>query len=138
MLLFAIIPENPNYWEWIFPAMLCSTLGLDITYNVTNIFITTNLPKARQGLAGGLINSMLFLGISFFLGWADLAHAQTEDRGPRGSYKVAFWVGTGVGIAGLLIMALGVRNVGKASSQLTPDELAELEQELTRRSSIVE
>lgn len=136
MLLFAIIPEDPNYWAYVFPAMLCATLGLDITYNVTNIFITTNLPKARQGLAGGLINSMLFLGISFFLGWADLAHAQTENRGVRDSYKVAFWFGTACAACGALIMGLGVTDIGKASSQLTADELAELEQELTRRSSI--
>jgi hypothetical protein len=75
VLLFAIIPENPNYWAYVFPSMLCATLGVDVTYNVTNIFITTSMPKARQGLAGALINSLLFLGISFFLG--KYTHAYT-------------------------------------------------------------
>ncbi|KAF2272513.1 MFS general substrate transporter [Westerdykella ornata] len=132
-LLFAIIPQNPNYWAYIFPAMLCATLGIDITYNVTNIFITTSMPRARQGLAGALINSLLFLGISFFLGFADLAVSQTEDQGMRKSYKVAFWMGTACAAFGLIVMA--TVPLGKAASGLTADEKAELERELTRRES---
>ena len=134
VLLFAIIPTNPNYWAYIFPAMVCATAGIDVTYNVTNIFITTSMPKARQGLAGALINSMLFLGISFFLGMADLAVTQTAGKGQRQSYKVAFWLATGVAGVGLIVMFLGV-NIGKAESGLTVEERDELERELTRRTS---
>jgi hypothetical protein len=114
--------------------MICATLGVDITYNVTNIFITTSMPKARQGLAGALINSLLFLGISFFLGFADLAVSQTEDQGQRQSYKVAFWLGTACAGLGLVVMFLGVK-IGKAEAGLTADELAELEGELERRAT---
>jgi MFS family permease len=131
-LLFAILPESFNYWAYIFPAMICATLGIDITYNVSNIFITTSMPKARQGLAGAFMNSLLFLGIAFFLSFADLAVSETEDKGQRQSYKVAFWMATALAGAGLIVMFLGVQ-IGKASSDLTVDERAELEQELTRR-----
>lgn len=41
MLLFAIIPANPNYWAYVFPAMICATLGVDVAFNVSNVFITT-------------------------------------------------------------------------------------------------
>lgn len=133
-LLFAIIPVHPSYWAYVFPAMICATAGIDITYNVTNIFITTSMPKARQGLAGALINSILFLGISFFLGLADLAVTQTADSGERESYKVAFWFAVASAGVGLIVMFLGVK-IGKAESGLTVDEIAELEKELTRRSS---
>jgi MFS family permease len=131
-LLFAILPGSFNYWAYIFPAMICATLGIDITYNVSNIFITTSMPKARQGLAGAFMNSLLFLGIAFFLSFADLAVSETEERGQRQSYKVAFWLATALAGAGLIVMFLGVQ-IGKASSDLTVDERAELEQELTRR-----
>jgi hypothetical protein len=114
--------------------MLCATAGIDITYNITNIFITTSLPKALQGVAGALINSILFLGISFFLGLADLAVTQTADRGKRGSYKVAFWFATGCAAFGVIVMTLGVK-IGKAESGLTADEKAELERELTRTTT---
>ena len=136
LLLFAIIPEHPSYWAYVFPAMICATAGIDVTYNVTNIFITTSLPKRRQGLAGALINSILFLGISFFLGLADLGVTITEDRGKskRESYKVAFWFGVAAAAVGCLIMLFGVR-IGKAESGLTVEEMEELERELTRRDS---
>ncbi|KAF2740123.1 MFS general substrate transporter [Polyplosphaeria fusca] len=134
VLLFAILPNSPNYWEYIFPAMICATAGIDITYNVTNIFITSSMPKARQAVAGALINSILFLGISFFLGLADLAVTQTANRGQRQSYKVAFWFATGVAAAGLIVMFSGVR-IGKAESGLTEDERLEMERELNQRNS---
>ncbi|KAF2867581.1 major facilitator superfamily domain-containing protein [Massariosphaeria phaeospora] len=134
VLLFAILPTNPNYWAYIFPAMICATLGIDVTYNVSNIFITTSMPKARQGLAGAFINSILFLGISFFLGIADLAVTETAGRGQRQSYKVAFWLATACAICGLVVMSVGVK-IGKARSDLTVEERAELERELTRRVS---
>jgi len=133
-LLFAILPVDFNYWAYIFPAMICATLGIDITYNVANIFITTSLPKARQGLAGSFMNSLLFLGIAVFLSFADLAVSETEERGRRGSYKVAFWLATALAGAGLVIMFLGVK-IGKAKSDLTLDEREELENELVRRNT---
>ncbi|KAH8722671.1 major facilitator superfamily domain-containing protein [Phaeosphaeriaceae sp. PMI808] len=134
-LLFAILPQSFNYWAFIFPAMVCATLGIDITYNVSNIFITTSMPKARQGLAGAFMNSLLFLGIAFFLSFGDLAVSKTKDRGQRESYQIAFWLATALAGAGLIIMFLGVQ-IGKASSDLTIDERRELERELTKRHSI--
>ncbi|CAN9175453.1 unnamed protein product [Alternaria sp. RS040] len=133
-LLFAILPIHFNYWAYIFPAMICATLGIDITYNVSNIFITTSLPKARQGLAGSFMNSLLFLGIAVFLSFADLAVSETEERGQRGSYKVAFWLATALAGAGVIIMFLGVK-IGKAKSDLTIEEREELENELVRRNT---
>lgn len=133
-LLFAILPQSFNYWAYIFPAMICATLGIDITYNVSNIFITTSMPKARQGLAGAFMNSLLFLGIAFFLSFADLAVSETEHKGQRESYKVAFWLATALSAVGLIIMFLFVK-IGKASSDLTIDERMELEKELSRRQT---
>ncbi|KAJ4343518.1 hypothetical protein N0V87_000285 [Didymella glomerata] len=131
-LLFAILPVHFNYWAYVFPAMICATLGIDITYNVSNIFITTSMPKNRQGLAGAFMNSLLFLGIAVFLSFADLAVSETEDRGLRQSYKIAFWLATALSSAGLILMFLGVK-IGKASSDLTVEERLELENELVRR-----
>jgi len=53
-LLFAIMPANPPYWAFVFPAMITGTIGIDISFNITNIFITTGLPKRQQGLAGAM------------------------------------------------------------------------------------
>lgn len=95
-LPFAIAPVAANYCAYVFPAMICSTLAIDITFNVTNIFITTNMPLRRQGLAGALINSVLQLGIAFFLGFADVTVTAVEqNQGLRMAYKAVFWYEVG-------------------------------------------
>ena len=136
VLLFAVIPEHPSYWAYIFPAMICATLGVDVAFNVSNVFITTQTPKKRQGLAGALINSALFLGISFFLGVADIAAAQTGHLGAKQSYKVAFWFGTGCAGIALVLLVLFVR-IDRAKSDLTYDEKVELETDVTGRSLVL-
>ncbi|KAL4770697.1 major facilitator superfamily domain-containing protein [Aspergillus nidulans var. acristatus] len=128
MLLFAIIPDNPNYWAYVFPAMVAATVGVDIGYSVSNIFITTNLPQNRQGVAGAIINTIVFAGISFFLGLADLVVAQTQDLGAAGSYKAAFWFG--VACSGVAILMLVFIRVGKAQSDLTVEERIQLAESL--------
>lgn len=34
-LLFAIAPVGANYWEYVFPLMICATLGIDITFTAS-------------------------------------------------------------------------------------------------------
>lgn len=127
VLLFALMPDDPNYWAWVFPAMVCATVGVDILFSVSNVFITTSLPRHRQGLAGALINTTLFVGIGFFLGVADLAVSSSEHLGMKGSYKVAFWFGVGcAGFAAVMLMSV---RIGRAKSDLTFEERAQLEAE---------
>jgi len=122
VLLFALIPEEGgNYWAFVFPAMLGCTIGVDITYLVSNIFITTNVPRHRQGLAGALINTLLFLGISVFLGFADLAVSEDQKRNPNGQgHRVAFWFATACAVIALGLFA--TIDLGKAESDLTVEE----------------
>ena len=121
VVLFAVIPtEHPNYWAYVFPSMLGATLGVDVTYGVSNIFITTSLPKNRQGLAGAVINSEIFLGISFFLGMADMI----ERYEPSDAYRSPFYFGIGCAAASLVIIGFFV-HIGRAKSDLTADERAE-------------
>lgn len=130
VVLFATIPpDHPKYWAYIFPAMLGATLGVDVAYGVSNIFITTSLPKRRQGLAGAIINSVLFLGMSFFLGVADMVESSQNTKAkPKEMYKAVFWFATGSAVISLIITAVFVR-MGKAKSDLTVDERAERPQE---------
>jgi MFS family permease len=125
-VLFASMPLYPNYWAFIFPAMICATMGVDVTYGVSNIFITTSLPKRLQSLAGAVINSVLFLGISFFLGIADMVESRVKTKtDQKGAYTAVFWFAAGCACISLVIIAAFVR-IGKAKSELTADEKAEL------------
>jgi hypothetical protein len=132
MLMFAVMPTGPSlsikYWGFVFPAMLASTIGVDITWTVTNVYITTALPARYQGNAGALIHSLLYIGIGTWLGAANMAVSYATDDHAldlRGGYRVAFWMG--VGISGLVMVAFCFVRVGKAKSELTADERAALE-----------
>lgn len=140
-LLFALIPKQTDnkpstdfiYWAYVFSAMLSGTIGVDIAFNVTNVYITTAMPRRLQATAGALINSTLYLGIAFWLGIADLAIAASvqmqgeENLGPREQYQIAFW--TGVGLAVLSFFLIVTVNFGRAEAQMTADEKAALEED---------
>ena len=135
VLLLAIIPEREDgkspsitflYWAYIFPAMVCGTIGVDITFNIVNIFVTTAMPLHLQSAASGIINSILYLGMAFWLGIAQMAVSTTiqyqGDVSQSQQYRIGFW--TGVAMAGTsLLLVLTVR-IGTASAALTADEKA--------------
>jgi len=135
-LLFANLPDNPNYWAWLFPAMLLGTIGIDLSITLASVFVTTQLPKVKQGLAGGLLNSVLQLGVALLLGFSDILQANTVDRvGLKNSYKNTFWLGVGSAVAGLVVVTIW-GGVPRAKSDLTADEKLELEREATRLSTM--
>lgn len=126
-LLFAIAPQGSLYWAYVFPSMIAATIGIDITFNVANIFITTSLPRKQQGLAGAIIMLLLQLGIAVMLGFADIVNTYTVARlGLRKSYQAVFWFEVACAAVALTILVLFVK-IKKAESELTADERAELE-----------
>ncbi|KAK5132939.1 hypothetical protein LTR08_008387 [Meristemomyces frigidus] len=122
-LLFALVPLHANspYWAWVFPAMICATIAIDLIFNVANIFLSTALPARQQGLAGALSNVLLQLSIALLLGFADIVVSRTAHQGERQSYKNAFWLELACGGAALVIFMAFVR-IDKAKSDLTADE----------------
>ena len=124
-LLISFLTRTTSYWSLAFPAMICATMGIDITYSVTNIWITTAVVERRQGLAAALIHSLLFLSNSFFLGFGDVLHSRlrAQGRDARQAYQIVLWYVAGVAGVALVLFALFVR-VGKAGSDLTADEKA--------------
>lgn len=126
MLLFALMPESPNYWAWVLPAMIAEAACVDILWTVSNVYLTTCLPRHCQGLAGALINVALFLGSAFFLGVANVVVANFDDAGVdlRGQYKGVFWIGVGIATVAMSICCF-IR-LGKAGCALTVDEKKEM------------
>ncbi|RDA92087.1 hypothetical protein CP533_3589 [Ophiocordyceps camponoti-saundersi (nom. inval.)] len=137
VLLFALIPGPDEgkstsfiYWAYVFSAMLGGTIGIDITFNVTNVFITTAMPRRLQAAAGGLINSLLYLGVAFWLGVTQTAISAADERRPidaQAQYRIAFW--TGVGLAALAVCLTVTVRIGQATAALTADERAEMERD---------
>lgn len=91
------------------------------------------MPSERQGLAGGLVNSIVHLGITFCLGFADIIQAETIERvGLLKSYKAIFWFGVAAASVALFLMAFFVK-VERAKSDLTADEKRDLEKTVPKK-----
>jgi hypothetical protein len=128
------MPENPSYWAWILPAMLAQATCADVMWIVSNVFLTTSLPKHRQGLAGALTNVTVYLGSAFFLSLADVAAGIYEGLGWEGKrhYQGIFFFG--VGLAGLSLVLCLFIPLGKATSAPEPDALEPVLEDTTRKS----
>jgi len=133
-LLLALVPVGGNYWAFILPSMILGTVGIDLSITLVMVFVTTQLPLARQGLAGGFVNSVLQLGMAIAIGLTDIIRSRTENYGGTvQSYKNVFWFGVAASGLSLIILAIWGR-VPRAKSDYTADELAELRREATRES----
>ncbi|KAJ4246561.1 hypothetical protein NW762_013502 [Fusarium torreyae] len=143
-ILFALIPDGGKsntflYWAFVFPAMVLSTIGVDIAFNVTNVFITTSLPGHLQAVAGAMITSLLYLGMAFWLGVGEMAVSARKDiKGaenvdPRSQYQIGFWTGAGLAVASLVIFI--TVKIESAKSDLTADEKAQRERERATEQS---
>jgi len=108
-LLFAFVPVNPTYWIWIFPAMICATIAIDLIVTVVSVFLSTQLPEHQQGLAGGLAHVLMQFSVAFLLGLAKMIQTYTSDQGEAQSYKNCFWLQFGCGVATLITFAGFVR-----------------------------
>lgn len=115
-LLFAIAPQDATYWKYVFPSMVCATFGIDVTFNVCNIHITTNTSKNQQGFAGAIIAFLLHCGGTTCLALADIVKRESQHiLGYRKSCQAVFWLEVGFAITATLILIAFVR-VGEAKN----------------------
>jgi MFS transporter len=121
-LLFAVAPIDANYWAYIFPSMVCATIGIDITFNVCNIYITTSTPYNQQGFAGAIVAFLLHFGGTTCLAMADIVKRNTQPSlGERKSCQAAFWLEVGCAAMATIILVVFVR-IGEAKSDFTVEE----------------
>ncbi|KAI1340628.1 major facilitator superfamily domain-containing protein [Xylariaceae sp. FL0016] len=141
VLLWAVMPSESSsitflYWAYVFPSMVGATVGVDIAFNVSNIFITTSMPSRLQATAGAVINTLLYLGMGFWLGIGELVVStakdmhDNEDLSLAEQYRIGFW--TGVAVAGLAVCLLVTVDVGQAVADMTADEKARADSNAAR------
>ncbi|KAI4716039.1 MFS general substrate transporter [Aureobasidium sp. EXF-10727] len=81
-LLLALGDTSMGYWPFVFPAMICCTVGIDITYNFTNIVLCSLAPLKQQALAGAVNSTTVNLGIAFSLAITQIVQSLTEGQDP--------------------------------------------------------
>jgi hypothetical protein len=118
-LLFAFDTPSTPYWYFIFPAMVCAALGLDLTFTISTVFLTSSQPSEFQGIAGAVCSVLVNLAIAFSLSIAHIVYSQTEVKGADGatSYRSVFWFATASSCVGFLICVFLVR-IPRAAGQV--------------------
>lgn len=78
-LLLAVSPLPLNYWSAVLPSMLCATLGIDLTFTVSIIFLSSIQPLRYQGLSGAVCSILVNLGMSFALPLSEIITRKAES-----------------------------------------------------------
>lgn len=105
------------------PSLLTEVICVNLVWIVGNVFLTTSLPKNRQGLAGALINVSIYLGSASCFAFADVASGVYESLGwdERKKYHGMFFFG--VGLASIAFLCSLFISMGRATSSPEADEV---------------
>lgn len=110
-ILIATMPEQQTYWAQVFPALLITAFGPDFLFTAAQIIASNTVKRHQQGIAGSLIGTLLFYGLSTGLGFAGTVEAYTNNHGhnPVRGYRNALYLGIGLSGCAALLAVLFVR-----------------------------
>ncbi|EME40693.1 hypothetical protein DOTSEDRAFT_177826 [Dothistroma septosporum NZE10] len=106
-LLLALCPLPLNYWAYVMPSMLCATLGIDLTFTISCVFLSATQPLRYQGLAGAMSSILVNLAMSFSLSISEIVSEKAERE--MWGFRTAFIYGAASAGIGLIVCVLFVR-----------------------------
>lgn len=104
-LLFILAPEDAPYWLYVFPAMVCVTVSMDLVFNQVNAFLSAELPIHQQGIAASLSHALVHLSAPLLLAVAGQFATQVPGH-EQEDYTHAFWLQCACGVTSMAIFAL--------------------------------
>lgn len=79
-LLLGVVPVPLNYWSTVLPSMLCATIGIDLTFTISIIFLSSVQPLRYQGLSGAVCSILVNLAMSFSLPISEIVITLAQKR----------------------------------------------------------
>lgn len=131
-LVFAVGPIPLSYWSEVLPSMICGTLGIDLTFTIAAIFLSSSQPLKFQGVAGAVSSILVNLAMSFSLPISlivkEAAAANVRIAGDESDaastvwgFRAAFIYGAVSAGCGLLVCIFFVRISRSVVSEKKPD-----------------
>ena len=125
-LFLALAPLPLDYWKFVLPSCVAATLGIDLTFMVSIVWLTSVQPVRYQGLCGAVSSILANLAMSFALsiseivmkkaqstayipGITDFQFANRFDKARDWGFRATFLYAAGSGAAGLIICVLFFR-----------------------------
>jgi MFS family permease len=122
-ILTATMKPTSPYWEFVFPAITLSAIGVDVLFTASQLVITSAFPDRTQALAGGVFNTVAQVGKSVGLAIsAVIANSISESVEHSGKphtlvlldgYRGAWWFCLGSCASVVVVSIFGLRNIGK-------------------------
>ncbi len=119
LVYFTQVSVGGSYWADLFPGFLLIGLGMPFCFVPITIAAVAGTSQEDAGLASGLINTSQQIGGALGIALlSTIATSVADNRLASGvaspqafvdGYRAAFWVGAGVGLAGVLVSVLAVR-----------------------------
>ena len=79
-LLLSLAPLPFDYWKYVVPSMLCATIGIDLTFTISVIFLSAIQPSHYQGLAGAISSILINLAMPFALSISRIILEETTEK----------------------------------------------------------
>ncbi|KAE8307289.1 hypothetical protein BDV41DRAFT_582512 [Aspergillus transmontanensis] len=113
------IPQTPNttYWALSMPGIALITFGPDLTFAAASIFITSNMPRLFQGLAGSLLVTIQNLSAAIVTAIGDTIGKEVTKAGAdgysldSGAFPVIWWFSLAISLAAAALCAGFVRTL---------------------------
>lgn len=135
-LLLSLMHAESSYWAFMFPALVLNVVGADFQFNVANVspllyslgpqsrspertcdltflssqmYVMQSLPTAQQGLASGVMNTLVRLSSTVAMGIATAVFSSIEES-PQGieqpmlKYTRTFQVSVAMAAASVLVV----------------------------------
>jgi predicted MFS family arabinose efflux permease len=131
MLLFTQVSVDGTYVRNLLPGFLIIALGMALCFVPISIAALAGVQKAEAGIASGLINTSQQIGGAVGIALlSTIAISRTENEVAAGTavpqamtsgFQLAFWVGAGIAIAGVVAALVLIRQeeiVGAAAPAL--------------------
>lgn len=97
--LLGFFGEEGSHWARIVPIMICASLGLDLTYDVSSVHIAEWFESHNHGFVGAWISSLFNISVALFLGVTGEVMKATTAK----DYRPAFWLQFGCSLLGLFL-----------------------------------
>lgn len=127
-VILAVSSLPLSYWANAFPSILCATIGINLTFTISIVYLTAVQPPGLQGLCGAMCSIFLGLAFAFSLPIGQIIMTKVSGKNwmidaPRGTaaydeddrrsmvlgYRASFiYAAVSAGL-GLVLCAVGVK-----------------------------
>ncbi|KAJ7660209.1 major facilitator superfamily domain-containing protein [Mycena polygramma] len=110
-ILTMTAPVKGSYWSAPFVAALVAPFGPDMTFTAAQLVASNTVRRSEQGVAGSLVGTALNYGMALGIGLGGTVEAYTNAGGtqPLRGLRGAMYLGCGMAVLGIFIVALFVR-----------------------------